>query len=83
MTVDEGAQRDSGERGINFRISFPELPPAAPRKKRTHFRSRPRQRMQERSWCSSMSFHVASFGLDWLRKRATDLQQTRGNVLRQ
>jgi hypothetical protein len=83
MTIDEGAQRDSGERGINFRISFPELPPAAPRKKRTHFRSRPSQRMQGRSWCSSMSFHVASFGLDWLKKRATDLEHMRGKVSEQ
>jgi hypothetical protein len=80
MTIDEGAQRDSGERGINFRMSFPELSPAAPRKKRTHFRSRPSQRMQERSWCSSMGSHIASFGLDGLKERATNLEQTRGKV---
>jgi hypothetical protein len=80
MTIDKVTQRDSGDRGITSCMSFPELSPAAPRKKRTHFRSRSGETIREPSWCSSPGLHVVSFGLGCLKKRATDLEQTRGKV---
>ena len=58
--------------------------PAAPRKKRARA-SKPAQPEEGvllvfDQDSPQVSHPVASFGLDWLKKRATDLQPTRGNV---
>lgn len=61
--------------------------PRAPRKKRARA-SKPAQPEEGVLLVFDQTFPqishpVASFGLDWLKKRATDLQQTRGKVLGQ
>jgi hypothetical protein len=83
----EVARRESGERGINSHKNPPVLPPAAPRKRRTRA-SKPAQPEEGvllvfDQTVPQVSHPVAAFGLDWLKKRATDLEQARGNVSRQ
>ena len=80
----EIARRESGERGINSHKNPPVLPPAAPRKKRARA-SKPAQPEEGvlltfDQELPQISHPVAAFGLEWLEKRATDLEQTRGKV---
>jgi hypothetical protein len=61
--------------------------PAAPQEKRTRA-SKPAQPEEGvllvfDQDSPQVSHPVASFGLDWPKKRATDLQRTRGNVFEQ
>jgi hypothetical protein len=83
----EIARRESGERGINSHKNPPVLPPAAPRKKRARA-AKPAQPEEGvllafDQELPQISHPVAAFGLDWLKKRATNLQRTRGNVFEQ
>lgn len=80
----EIARRESGERGINSHKNPPVLPPAAPRKKRARV-SKPAQPEEGvllafDQELPQISHPVAAFGLEWLEKRATDLEQPRGKV---
>ena len=84
MTIEEVVQRESGERGINSHKNPPVLPPAAPRKKRARA-SKPAQPEEGvlltfDQELPQIANPVAAFGLEWLEKRATDLEQTRGKV---
>ena len=84
MKIDDGDRRECGERGINSHKNPPVLPSAAPRKKRARA-AKPAQPEEGVLLAfdpelPQISHPVAAFGLDWLKKRATDLQQTRGKV---